>query len=70
MRGNIEIDYNAIAKFKDLLKSIDRICGSDEFRVQQFGENASDKYTYQPLVGDPDTDEDAKTIENSIDHHI
>ena len=44
-----DVNYEAIEKCYNVLKTIDEHCESEEFKKQLFGKNAS-KYAYQPII--------------------
>ena len=48
-RQYLNVNYDDIEECYDMLKTIDEYCGSEEFKKQLFGNNAS-KYAYQPII--------------------
>jgi len=52
------INYDDIEKFQNLLVSIDKQVGSDDFRKKLFGEKYAHKYVYSPLVRFKEEDDD------------
>jgi hypothetical protein len=56
-RKQYDVDYNSIEEFYNKLVEIDKLCGSEGFRKQIFGDRYN-KYDYQPLVRIPESDED------------
>ena len=53
-----DINYDEIENLYNLLLSIDKHVGSDEFRKKLFGEKLANKYAYSKLVRSKDEDED------------
>ena len=56
-----DVNYDAIEECYNVLKTIDEYCGSEEFKKQLFGKNAS-QYAYQPIIreSEPEEDDDSK----------
>lgn len=53
-----ELDYSEIESFYNKLVELDQFFGSEERRVELFGEKNANKYEYQPIVRTPSLIED------------
>ena len=53
-----DIKYDQIKKFYDKLTEVDNYCNTDEFRKKIFGDKLASQYAYQPLVRNPEIDEE------------
>ena len=51
--NNTDVDYSEIEKFYNKLVEMDKLFGSEEFKVKLFGEKLAGKYEYQPIVRHP-----------------
>ena len=48
--------------FYNKLQEIDKWCGSEDFRLQVFGEKLAGKYEYQPLVRHPENPDEEEMV--------
>lgn len=53
-----QIDYIEIEKFYNKMLELDKYFGSDEMKLQLFGDKLSSKYEYQPIVRHPDAEDE------------
>ena len=57
-----DIDYDSVEGFYNKLQEIDKWCGSEDFRLQVFGEKFAGKYEYQPLVRHPENPDEEEMV--------
>jgi hypothetical protein len=53
-----QIDYAGIEKFYNKMLELDKYFGSEEMKLQLFGDKLSTKYEYQPIVRHPDIEDE------------
>ena len=57
-RHTDDMDYCAMEKFYNKLVELDKYFGSDELKLQLFGDKMASKYEYQPILRHPERDEE------------
>jgi F0F1-type ATP synthase gamma subunit len=53
-----DLDYDLIQQFYEKMLELDKFFGSEERKVELFGEKLASKYEYQPLVREPERSEE------------
>ena len=53
-----QVDYLEVEKFYNKMLEMDQYFGSEEMKLQLFGDKLSSKYEYQPIVRHPEAEED------------
>ena len=64
-RHTDEMDYCAMEKFYNKLVELDKYFGSDELKLQLFGDKMASKYEYQPILRHPERDEEEEVNDMS-----
>ena len=59
------MDYCAIGKFYNKLVELDKYFGSEEVKLQLFGDKIASKYEYQPSVRHPERDEEEEGVNDT-----
>ena len=61
-RHSDEMDYCPMEKFYNKLVELDKHFGSEEVKLQLFGDKMASKYEYQPIVRHPERDEEEEDV--------
>ena len=60
-----QLDYEQLEQFYNKMLELDKFFGSEERRLQLFGEKMAGKYEYQPLVRQPEVSDEQEDEERS-----